>query len=184
MACEILVLWPGIETVFPALIKWSLNHWTARKVPTWISFKTFSVFFCCCCCFLPCPGTSGILVPWPGLKPPAHSSESAECQPLDHQGIPLPGYLSGFVLVTWGHHQCALNTEGFLLSLILLLVHGMLVPLRVVLVKRRCHLSCHNQPSMLSCLHIPKSQAIKCMEFPIVLYTWLADNGCHRSPMD
>lgn len=29
----IVVLWPGIEPMPPALGVWSINHWTARKVP-------------------------------------------------------------------------------------------------------------------------------------------------------
>ena len=33
MACGILVPWPGIEPVPPALEAWSLNHWTTREVP-------------------------------------------------------------------------------------------------------------------------------------------------------
>ena len=32
-ACEILVPWPGIEPVPPALAAQSLNHWTARRSP-------------------------------------------------------------------------------------------------------------------------------------------------------
>ena len=32
-ACGILVLWPGIEPMPPAMEVWSLNHWTAREVP-------------------------------------------------------------------------------------------------------------------------------------------------------
>ena len=34
-ACGILVLWPGILPVPPAVEAWSLNHWTAREIPTW-----------------------------------------------------------------------------------------------------------------------------------------------------
>ena len=33
VACGILVPWPGIESVPPAVEAWSLNHWTAREVP-------------------------------------------------------------------------------------------------------------------------------------------------------
>ena len=33
VACGILVPWPRIEPVPPALEVWSLNHWTAREVP-------------------------------------------------------------------------------------------------------------------------------------------------------
>ena len=32
-ACGILVLWPGIEPVPPAVETWSFNHWTTREVP-------------------------------------------------------------------------------------------------------------------------------------------------------
>ena len=32
-ACGILVFWPGIEPMTPALEAQSLNHWTAREVP-------------------------------------------------------------------------------------------------------------------------------------------------------
>ena len=42
-ACGILLPWPGIEPVAPAVEAWSLNHWTARKsliflycVVTWL----------------------------------------------------------------------------------------------------------------------------------------------------
>ena len=40
MACGILVPQPGIEPVPPAVEARSLNHWTAREVPT----VTFNVF--------------------------------------------------------------------------------------------------------------------------------------------
>ena len=33
LACGILVPWPGIEPVLPAVEGQSLNHWTARQVP-------------------------------------------------------------------------------------------------------------------------------------------------------
>ena len=33
-ACGTLILRPGIKTTPPALEVWSLNHWTAREVPT------------------------------------------------------------------------------------------------------------------------------------------------------
>ena len=36
MAYGILVPWPGIEPMCPALEAWSLNHWTTREVPSWI----------------------------------------------------------------------------------------------------------------------------------------------------
>ena len=32
--CRILVPWPGIEPVPPAVKAQSLNHWTTREVPT------------------------------------------------------------------------------------------------------------------------------------------------------
>ena len=32
-ACRILVPWPGIEPVPPAVEAWSLNHWASREVP-------------------------------------------------------------------------------------------------------------------------------------------------------
>ena len=33
-ACRILVPWPGIESVFPAVEAWSPNYWTTKKFPT------------------------------------------------------------------------------------------------------------------------------------------------------
>ena len=42
-ACEILVTQPGIEPVPPALGAWSLNHWTAREVPSLKNSNTISV---------------------------------------------------------------------------------------------------------------------------------------------
>ena len=39
MACGILVPLPGIELTPPAVEVWSLNHWTAREVPS-DSFKS------------------------------------------------------------------------------------------------------------------------------------------------
>ena len=33
MLCGILVPWPGVMLMPPALEAWSLNHWTAREVP-------------------------------------------------------------------------------------------------------------------------------------------------------
>ena len=38
---DILVPWPGIEPVPPALVTWSLKHWTTREVPlaTLLSFS-------------------------------------------------------------------------------------------------------------------------------------------------
>ena len=35
MACENLVPWQGIKSTPPALEAWSLNHWTAKKIPLW-----------------------------------------------------------------------------------------------------------------------------------------------------
>ena len=37
MACRILVLWPRIEPMPPAVEARSLNHWTSREAPTFIS---------------------------------------------------------------------------------------------------------------------------------------------------
>ena len=34
MACGILVPWPGIEPMSPAVEAWSLNNWTTREVPS------------------------------------------------------------------------------------------------------------------------------------------------------
>ena len=34
LACWILVPWPEIKPVLPALAAWSLNHWTTREVQT------------------------------------------------------------------------------------------------------------------------------------------------------
>ena len=39
LACWILVLWPGIEPVSPAVEAWILKHWTAREVLKPTSFK-------------------------------------------------------------------------------------------------------------------------------------------------
>ena len=39
VACEVLVPWPGIKPVFPALEAQSLNHWTAREVQPCHNFK-------------------------------------------------------------------------------------------------------------------------------------------------
>ena len=36
--CEILIPRPGIKPVPPALGAWSLNHWTARKVPSLLQY--------------------------------------------------------------------------------------------------------------------------------------------------
>ena len=33
MACQILVLWPGIEPVSSAVKAWSPNHWTTKEFP-------------------------------------------------------------------------------------------------------------------------------------------------------
>ena len=38
MGCRILVPRPGIRPVAPALVLWSLNHWTTRKVPWLVVF--------------------------------------------------------------------------------------------------------------------------------------------------
>ena len=45
-ACRILVPWPGIKTMPPALGAWSLNHWTTREVPIFIYDYNLS---CSCC---------------------------------------------------------------------------------------------------------------------------------------
>ena len=34
VTCGILVPWPGIKTMLPAIEAWSLNHWSTRAVPT------------------------------------------------------------------------------------------------------------------------------------------------------
>ena len=33
MACQILVLWPGIEPVSSAVKAWSPKHWTTKEFP-------------------------------------------------------------------------------------------------------------------------------------------------------
>ena len=38
---DILVPWPGIEPVPPALVTWSLKHWTTREVPLATFLKVF-----------------------------------------------------------------------------------------------------------------------------------------------
>ena len=42
-ACRILVPWPEIEPILPAVEAWSLNYWTAREFPV-ICFKHSSVY--------------------------------------------------------------------------------------------------------------------------------------------
>ena len=44
-SCGILVPWPGIEPMPPALGAWSLNHWTAREVPCRLFFFFESLVF-------------------------------------------------------------------------------------------------------------------------------------------
>ena len=39
MACRILVPQPGMEPMTPGVGAQSLNHWTAREVPTWPLLK-------------------------------------------------------------------------------------------------------------------------------------------------
>ena len=39
-----VVLWPGVELVFPALAVYTLNHWTTREVPKSSLFKIFPHF--------------------------------------------------------------------------------------------------------------------------------------------
>ena len=41
MACGILIPWPGIKPTSPTLGVWSLNHWTARKIPPILSCYPF-----------------------------------------------------------------------------------------------------------------------------------------------
>ena len=41
VACGILVPWPGIEPVPPALEAWSPSHWTAREFPTIFVMQDF-----------------------------------------------------------------------------------------------------------------------------------------------
>ena len=41
---RILVPWPGIEPMPPALGAWSLNHWTTREVP-FPNFKLFILYW-------------------------------------------------------------------------------------------------------------------------------------------
>ena len=38
VACGTSVLQPGIRPTFPAVEAWVLNQWTARDVPTWVTF--------------------------------------------------------------------------------------------------------------------------------------------------
>ena len=44
--CRILVPWPGIEPMPPAVEVWSSNHWTAREVPEVCYFKHQLLFLC------------------------------------------------------------------------------------------------------------------------------------------
>ena len=39
VVCGILVSWPGIKPVSPAVVAWSRNHWTVREVPSVGVFK-------------------------------------------------------------------------------------------------------------------------------------------------
>ena len=41
VACSVLVPWPGIVSVVPAVEAWSLKHWTARK--SWDFYFLFHV---------------------------------------------------------------------------------------------------------------------------------------------
>ena len=41
-ACRILVTWPEMEPAPPAGKKWSLNHWTTRKVPLTFSVTSYN----------------------------------------------------------------------------------------------------------------------------------------------
>lgn len=47
MACGILIPWPGIKPTYPTLGVWSLNHWTARKIPPILSFLPLSAHRWC-----------------------------------------------------------------------------------------------------------------------------------------
>lgn len=38
VACGTSVLQPGIRPTLPAVEAWVLNQWTARDVPTWVTF--------------------------------------------------------------------------------------------------------------------------------------------------
>ena len=66
MACVILVPWPGMGHVPPAVEVRGFNHWTTREVPNKYIFKSFFPFvpigvytpgtfillyFCICCFF-------------------------------------------------------------------------------------------------------------------------------------
>ena len=53
-----------------------------------------SLFFRLCC------AACGILVPWPGIEPLAHGSETVKSWRLDHQGIPM-NYFQSFS--SWVH---------------------------------------------------------------------------------
>ena len=44
VVCGILVPWPGIRPVPPALEAWSLNHWTAREVPVYMYFYKCKIY--------------------------------------------------------------------------------------------------------------------------------------------
>ena len=48
VACGILVPWPGIKPVPPAVEVWSPNHWTAREVPRFLFLKEIPVFSISC----------------------------------------------------------------------------------------------------------------------------------------
>ena len=43
-ACGILIPWPGVEPVSPALEVQSLNHWTAREIPHLFFSENFCIF--------------------------------------------------------------------------------------------------------------------------------------------
>ena len=44
-SCEILVPWPGIELMPPALEAWGLNHWTSRKSQMHVYIYIFCIYF-------------------------------------------------------------------------------------------------------------------------------------------
>ena len=44
MACEILVPWPGIKPVPPAVGAWSFNLWTTREVSQWLQLRWASLW--------------------------------------------------------------------------------------------------------------------------------------------
>ena len=49
-ACEILILWPGIESIPPAVEAWSTNQWTSREFPKYLFLLLANIWLWCAVC--------------------------------------------------------------------------------------------------------------------------------------